>query len=475
MPQPWAWTELAGARVWDPRCRRSLTRICEQLADRPQASFSTACGPAGRQAAHRIFEHRTTAVAGLLHGHYQQTARRCQEALGPPVADAEPELLLVAQDTTELDYSTHLATTGLGQVGRGATHRGLFAHAALAMTGTGLPLGLLHLEIWARDPAALGKREERMRRPTRAKESQKWLTGLAAVEAALPPEQPLLVIQDREADLYDLLAAPRRAQTHLLIRACQPRVVAIAGSESDAAGPLTLFAAAATAAVCGQLTVTVPRQAGQPEREAILTLRSRPVAVPPPSYRPAAERRDPARTVTVWVIEAQEREPPPETTPIHWVLLSTRPAPDAERAGWLVRVYTRRWRIERLHFVLKSGLRAERLQLDDAASLQHALALYYLVAWRLLWLTERARAHPEGPASALLSPEEQAVLAAHAGRPVPTQREAVQAIARLGGFPRAPSAGEPGVKSLWLGLTRLEAMVLGWKLAHHAQAATIQD
>lgn len=474
MPQPWASTELAGARVGDSRCRRSLTRICEQLADRPQASFSTACGPAGRQAAHRIFEHRTTSVAGLLQGHYQQTARRCQAALEPPGA-AEPALLLVAQDTTELDYSTHLATTGLGQVGRGATHRGLFAHAALAMTGAGLPLGLLHLEIGARDPAALGKREDRMRRPTRAKESQKGLTGLAAIEAALPPEQPLRVIQDREADVYDLLAAPRRAQTHLLIRACQARVVAIAGSESEAEGVLTLFAAVAAAADCGRLTVTVPRQAGQPEREAILTLRSRPVAVPPPSYRPAAERRDPARTVTVWVIEAQERDPPPETTPIHWVLLSTRPAPDAESAGWLVRVYTRRWRIERLHFVLKSGLRAERLQLDDATALQHALALYYLVAWRLLWLTESARAQPEAPASAVLAPEERAVLAAHAGRPVPTQREAVQAIARLGGFPRTPSAGEPGVKSLWLGLTRLEAMVLGWKLAHHAQAAMIQD
>src|SRR6266571_2194912 len=146
MPQPWARAELAGALVWDPRCRRSLTRICEQLADRPQASFSTACGAAVRQAAHRIFEYPTTSVAGLLHGHYQQTARRCQEALGPPAGESAPSLLLVAQDTTELDYSTHLATEGLGQVGRGAADRGLFAHAALAMTPTGLPLGLLHLE-----------------------------------------------------------------------------------------------------------------------------------------------------------------------------------------------------------------------------------------------------------------------------------------------------------------------------------------
>jgi len=475
MPEPWAHTELHGAIVWDPRCRRSLRRICEQLAQRPGVAFSTACGSAVRQAAHRIFEHASTTVAGLLHGHYGQTATRCQAALRPGAGEAEPALLLVAQDTTELDYSTHPATVGLGQVGRGAHHRGLFAHSALAMTATGLPLGLLHLEIWARDPAALGKREQRMQRATEAKESQKWLTGLAAIEAALPPEQPVLVIQDREADLYDLLAAPRRERTHLLIRACQPRVVAGATGQPGTVRSQTLFAAVAAAPVRGTLTVIVPRQPGQPEREAVLTLRSRAVPVPPPSYRPAPERRDPARTVTVWAIEARETDPPAGSAAIYWVLLATQPVEDGEQAGQWVRYYTRRWRIERLHFVLKSGLRVERLQIDDATSLQHALALCYVVAWRLLWLTESAREAPDAPAASLLEASEQAVLVASEGQPIRTRQQAVRAIARLGGFPGGRAGVEPGVKSLWLGLARLEAMTLGWKLAQHAKLTTIQD
>ncbi len=61
--------------------------------------------------------------------------------------------------------------------------------------------------------------------------------------------------------------------------------------------------------------------------------------------------------------------------------------------------------------------------------------------------------------------EERAVLEAAEGRPLPTTRAVTRAIAYLGGFPRSPSAGEPGVRSLWAGLTRLEAIVVGWRLA----------
>ena len=140
MAKAWARAEMAGAAVWDPRCRTSLTRLCERLAQRPGAAFSTACGADGRQAARRICRHPSTSVPGLLQGHVQQTVHRCQQAwAGAPAAPGptDPPWLLVAQDTTDLDYTTHLATKGLGQVGRGATHRGLLAHAALALTPAG--------------------------------------------------------------------------------------------------------------------------------------------------------------------------------------------------------------------------------------------------------------------------------------------------------------------------------------------------
>src|SRR5438105_3430198 len=120
MAQPWARAEMEHAALWDRRCIRSLARICERRFERPAVSFSTACGEAGRQAAHRILTHPTTTVDGLLRGHCEQTARRCvaQQAADP----AEP--VLVVNDTTTYDYTTHRATRGLGPIHGEAPMRG---------------------------------------------------------------------------------------------------------------------------------------------------------------------------------------------------------------------------------------------------------------------------------------------------------------------------------------------------------------
>jgi hypothetical protein len=46
----------------------------------------------------------------------------------------------------------------------------------------------------------------------------------------------------------------------------------------------------------------------------------------------------------------------------------------------------------------------------------------------------------------------------------PTLREAVHMVASLGGFLGRKSDGEPGTKSLWLGLQRLDDMTAMWKI-----------
>lgn len=97
------------------------------------------------------------------------------------------------------------------------------------------------------------------------------------------------------------------------------------------------------------------------------------------------------------------------------------------------------------------------------------------MAWRLLWLTTVARTEPLTPVEEIVEEEERQVLEQATGRPVRTAREAVRAVARLGGFAGTPSEGEPGVKSLWLGLRRLDAMVAGWRLAVAALSPMIHD
>lgn len=466
MSQSWAQQEMEAAAVWDRRCVRSLVAICERRFDRPLVSFSKACGSASRQAAHRICSHRTSTVDGLLRGHFHQTAVRVCQAW----VDAPTQPVLVVQDTTVLNYTSHPATEGLGPVHTSPKGRGLFAHPALALPREGAPFGLVHLSLWARDPATHGKSREVAARATEAtalKESQKWIDGLWGMEASLPPQVPVLLIADREADFYDYFAAVRRPNTHLLVRSRHPRRVLIAppGPYVPRRAGQRLPEVLADTASLGTLTVDVPRKPGQRAREATLEIRTAHLWLMPPDLRKADDPLRDREPQEVWVVEAREREVPAGAEPLHWVLLTTQPVADFAAACQVVADYRRRWVIEDLSLVLKSGLRAERLQMDDVETLQNTLALLYVVAWRVLYTRDLARFLPDAPAALLVDLTERAVLEAAAGRSLPTVADVVQAIAGLAGFPKYPSAGPPGVRTLWEGLQRLEGAVFGWQLA----------
>jgi hypothetical protein len=300
---------------------------------------------------------------------------------------------------------------------------------------------------------------------------------LAAVAERLPAATQGLLIQDREGDIFDFLAAERPDRLHLLVRARHNRnieyeaLASTSGAGEPAAACRTergkLFAVAASAPVAGYCGVNIPRQSARgthparPAREARLEVRVTEVRLQRPRQGSEAAQAE----ISVWVICAIEVAPPAGEKPVHWVLLATMPVETLEDACRMLGYYARRWVIERLHYTLKSGLGAERLRIDDAVSLSHALSLYYVVAWRLLHLTYTAREDPDWPAAEILDEDAVAVLQAHTGRRVMTARDAVTEIARLGGYQPYRSAPPPGVKVLWHGQIRLESMVIGWRLA----------
>ena len=187
----------------------------------------------------------------------------------------------------------------------------------------------------------------------------------------------------------------------------------------------------------------------------------------------APEKLVPLRVGVVLVTEV---DPPAGAEPVRWLLLTSLPVGTVEEAQTCVRSYRLRWLIERYHFVLKSGCRVERLQLEEADHLIRALAVLAAVAWRVLWLTYLARAEPEAPCTLAVSAEVWPVLwrHTHPSQPLPatppTLREAVRAIAQLGGFLGRRGDGEPGVQTIWRGLRRLDDFVLAWRLARQPDA-----
>jgi hypothetical protein len=365
------------------------------------------------------------------------------------------ERVLLVQDTTSLDFSGHQATEGLGMLDN-PSRRGLFVHTTLAVSSDGLPLGVVAQHTWTRPIEARGKAAKRHETAFEAKESYKWVDGLQDKTTGNVWANGL-VICDREAHIYDFLDK--------LFRPDNPQDFIIRGASGRSFTPegLELFEATAFQPVVAELTIQLKRRPEREARPATLQLRFGTVSIQRPKRSKATHP-----TLTVQVVEVIEANPPPGEEAVHWLLLTSLAVQSVADAKQIITWYTYRWLIERFHYTLKSGCKLEDSQLRQANRLERLLAVYSGVAWKLLWLTYQARLTPDEPATLILLPHEWQALYAfikHARMPPktpPTIRQAVRWIGQLGGFLGRKGDGEPGVKVLWRGWSRLQDIAHTW-------------
>ena len=137
----------------------------------------------------------------------------------------------------------------------------------------------------------------------------------------------------------------------------------------------------------------------------------------------------------------------------------------AQAQAW-ARQYASRWLIEDFHKALKTGLRAEKRQLQTAARLFAAVALLSLVALALVDMREKSRCEPDAPAEvAGLTANELRVLRHQSCRPLETVRTVFLALAALSGHLGRKGDGPPGWQTLWLGRRTLGLLVEGVQMA----------
>ena len=193
--------ELEGVDLGDARRNRRVVNLAARLAAHPSLSVSGAChGWAESMGAYRLVQNEDVTPEKLLCPHQRATLAR---------AAACGESLLLVQDTTELDYSTHESLRGAGPLSA-ITRRGFFLHNRLLIAEeSGVPLGLCGAEIVTRSDAEHGLGEVRKKKlPLEAKESMRWMNGYneACAVAAELPAQEVIMVADREADIYDIFA-----------------------------------------------------------------------------------------------------------------------------------------------------------------------------------------------------------------------------------------------------------------------------
>jgi hypothetical protein len=440
--------EFLNAPLSDRRLIHRLIYTATILGDQPEKSIPDACPDlATTKATYQFFANEEITPNAVITPHRFNTIERMKQY---------PMILLI-QDTSALNFSTHKSTKDLGPYSTDQNTLGLLMHSVLAVSPDGVPLGLLYQDIWSRKDYPIQKRAQRHKLPIEEKESFKWLKALEKSSQDIPNTIQRVTVGDREADIYELFQKANQLGEHLLIRAVQNR--RITGEYH------LLFDQVRNVPEMGQCLVDIPRKPehNSAPRQAKLSIRYCPVHVCSPHI--------PTESIKLYAVYAQEIEVPEGEEPIEWLLLTTIPVTNMQEAILKIEWYRERWKIERFHFTLKSGCTIEKLQLETSERLINAITLYSVIAWRLLWLTYQARVTPYQSCEIIFEIDEWQALYCVVNKTKtppnhpPTLQEGVHLLAKLGGFLGRKHDGEPGVKVLWRGLQKLNQGMLFLELA----------
>jgi hypothetical protein len=452
--------EFAGARLGDARLEKRALAIVERLGASPAAPFPRALGSeADLEAFYRFLRNPATKFELVLEPHIAATVRRME-------GSAE---VLAVHDTTEFRFGGK--RDGLGDLTT-AGH-GFLSHLTLAVTAdeARAPLGVLGVEAWARsEPTATGllKAGKVSYAAGRAlpKEQDRWFRGVLAAEAEAGEASSLIHVMDSEADDYKLMANLVTTGRRWVIRLCHY-------DRRLADGPSKIRAVIASRKVAARRLVSLSRRQRKPgghkrrrqraraQRHATLALRAATITLRRPVYL-----RDLPETLTVNVVSVEEVDPPRGQEPVDWLLVTSEPVESTQQVLKVVDIYRARWRIEEFFKALKTGCAYEKRQLETSQTLLTALALFIPIAWSLLALRTLARRDAVAPAATILSPTQLEVLRRSSNNSLPrrpTAKQALMAIARLGGHHR--TNGDPGWQLLGRGYHDLLLLVAGYLLA----------
>jgi hypothetical protein len=454
----WIDHELHSLKLGDRRLNNRGRLLLQRFAANPQASINAAChGWSETQGAYRFFNHPDVLPERILQPHQQATRQRI--ALHPVV--------LLVQDTTELDYTDH-PPAGAGPL-TSLDRLGFLDHSHIAFTPEGLCLGVLGVDLWARSFEGFGKSKERQYDPIETKETYRWLEGyrLACRTAKEVPGTQIISVANCEGDLYEVFVeaadAKPDARADYVIRVGKNRAL----TEHDPAGGpdtyLKLRPQMEGAPVVARRQLELPRTPKRAARVASLEVRAQTMRLKGP-YRKETRLPD----LEVRVVLVRELDAPADVEAVEWLLVTSLPIDSVAAVLAVVDYYTGRWPVEVYFRVYKSGCRVEEVQLEPAERLKPCLMLYKIVAWRVLYVMMLGREVPELPCDVVFAPEEwKPVWRIGTQGPLPEKAPPLGAfialLGKLGGHNGRKGDGAPGAEALWRGIRRMTDFALAWQ------------
>lgn len=445
--EQWIANEIKTVKLGDKRLNNRLGNILDGFCRAPDKSIPVSFESwSETKAAYRFLKNEKINEDKILEPHVTSTLARLEKE----------ETVLLLQDTTEIDYTKHPGVPDLGYIGESkhTARHGFFLHPTIAVTPSKINLGVVDNIIWKREE--IGVKDKRKNTKIEDKESYNWLKSFKRTkEVALKiPGTNFINIADRESDIYEYF---------LEYDATIPNANFITRSTHNRK---TIETVKLWEQVKGSdCLATIKFKLPKSREERLVTQEVRAIEVElvcPKRYTPRLAN------VKLYAVLATEIDVV-NADKIEWLLLTTIPIHSAESALKIVEYYLCRWQIELYFKTLKSGCKIEELQLESYSNLKSCLAIYMIVAWRIQYITMLARMCPEESCEIIFSSSEwrSVFMITNKGKKLtkaPTINQMLRMIASLGGFLGRKHDGEPGLKTIWLGMQKMKNYALAWEI-----------
>lgn len=367
---------------------------------------------------------------------YEKIEKSCQEGTIERMK-GHCKVLLV-QDTSDINLSGHEKTKGLGY--SRSRSKGIELHSCLAVSVCGLPLGVLGQSYESRATAETSSLNEweKAKRPIEEKSSYRWIEMMKKTLKLLPEGVEGITVCDRESDIFEMYEEAYELESSFVIRAAYDRK-----TETEE----KLFAKIRKSPAIGYATIEIPRDTrkNRKARQATMAVSSCSIRI--------SKKKNSLPVSAVRIAEISECD-----EPVEWILLTNLPVDSPQSVMEIVQYYVHRWKIERFHYVLKSGCNVEGIQQRSFKRMLPVILICSMIANFILAMTCLGRSMPELPCDLFFEEDEWKLLYRFAKRTKfpPVQpyslSDAIKMLGELGIGKRAPSDGHFGVKSVWLGL-----------------------
>ncbi len=228
----WAQMEFGMAKLGDTRRTKRLVEVACAISKHPEGVLTKSFEEWSElKAAYRLFSSPEVKYDSILSAHWRRTIQSC----------CEPGEYLFIEDRTDLDYSGHRLTRGLGRIGNDGGY-GMMLHSTLAVRVQSWQLdqtpevhlvGLLGQSCWVRHEPSQRKKKERWRqRMKRERESEHWAAALSGLPESKPAGVDWIFIADRESDIYESFERCEARHADYIIRAQHAR--ALVGEDQTA-------------------------------------------------------------------------------------------------------------------------------------------------------------------------------------------------------------------------------------------------